>query len=202
MSLPLRTNRLTIRRFTYADIDDIIAFAADPLVAAEIPNVPRDDREGLMDYIDAQNNYALLEPRRCVDLAIEQSETGKVIGLLTLMTPSDRQAEVGWSLGIEHRGHGLATEAARCLITYVFRECGVHRVFAGTVVANTRSWALMERLGMRKEAHFVKAHVSATPGGEWIDTVRYAVLAEEWLGQNEIADPTSTEPHEYASYGS
>jgi RimJ/RimL family protein N-acetyltransferase len=40
----------------------------------------------------------------------------------------------------------------------------------------------MERLGMRKEAHFVKAHVPAEPSGEWIDTVRYAVLAEEWSG--------------------
>ncbi len=35
---------------------------------------------------------------------------------------------------------------------------------------------------MRKEAHFVKAHVPAEPEGEWIDTVRYAILAEEWRG--------------------
>jgi RimJ/RimL family protein N-acetyltransferase len=38
----------------------------------------------------------------------------------------------------------------------------------------------MERLGMRKEAHFVKAHVPAEPGGQWIDTVQYAILADEW----------------------
>jgi len=76
----------------------------------------------------------------------------------------------------------VATEAARRLITYAFEDCGYHRIFAGTIFTNTRSWGLMERLGLRKEAHFVKAHVRAEPNGEWIDTVRYAILAEEWTG--------------------
>ena len=60
---------------------------------------------------------------------------------------------------------------------YVFRGCGYHRVFAGTILTNKRSWRLTERLGMRKEAHFREAHVPERPGGPWIDTVRYAVLA-------------------------
>ncbi len=177
--LPLQTTRTIIRRFAYADIDDILAVTAHPSVARETPNIPR-DREALMDYIDTQNGYSLFQAKQCFDLGVQSRETGHVIGLLTLVSDGERQGEIGWGFGIDHRGNGLATEAARRLIAFAFQECGFHRIFAGTVYTNERSWRLMERLGMRKEAHFVKAHVPAEPGGEWIDTVRYAILAEEW----------------------
>jgi RimJ/RimL family protein N-acetyltransferase len=180
MTLPLHTKQLVIRRFTYADIDDIIQFTAHPSVARETTNIPRDNRQKLMDYIDQQNKYSLFEADKCVDLAVELKETGHAIGLLSLVSDGNRQGEIGWGFSIDHRGRGLATEAARALITYAFEECGFHRLYAGTVFTNARSWQLMERLGMRKEAHFVKAHVPAEPGGEWVDTVRYAVLSEEW----------------------
>jgi RimJ/RimL family protein N-acetyltransferase len=179
MTLPIRTDRLVIRRFTPADIEDIVEFTAHPSVSRETPSVPREDREGMVKYVDRQNGYDLFEAGKCVDLAVEFAETGKVIGLLSFVSDGARQGEIGWGFGIDHRGRGFATEAARALIGYVFAACGYHRVFAGTIFTNTRSFKLMERVGMRKEAHFVKAHVPREPGGEWIDTVRYAVLAEE-----------------------
>jgi RimJ/RimL family protein N-acetyltransferase len=180
VTLPIRTDRLIIRRFTFADIDDIIAFTAHPSVARETTNIPREDHAKMMAYIETQNGYSLFETQACVDLACELKESGEAIGLLSLVSDGKRQAEIGWGFSINHRGQGLATEAAHALITYAFAECGYHRIFAGTIFTNTRSWALMERLGMRKEAHFVKAHVPAGKTGEWIDTVRYAILAEEW----------------------
>lgn len=182
MTLPIRTDKLIIRRFTYADIDDVIEFTAHPSVARETMNIPREDRAKMAEYVDAQNGYSLFEADKCVDLAVELKETGEVISLLSLVSNGERQGEIGWGFGAECRGQGLATEAVRRLITYAFEDCGYHRIFAGTIFTNTRSWALMERIGMRKEAHFVKAHILAESGGEWIDTVRYAILAEEWGG--------------------
>ena len=182
MTLPIQSERLIIRRFSLSDIDDIINFTSHPSVHRETTNIPRDDREKMEEYVETQNGYSLFESKKCVDLAVEAKEAGEVIGLLSLVSNGERQGEIGWGFGIDHRGQGLATEAASRLITYAFQECGYHRIFAGTIFTNTRSWALMERLGMRKEAHFVKAHVPAKPGGEWIDTVRYAILAEEWSG--------------------
>ena len=182
MTLPIHTDRLIIRRFALADIDAIIAFTAHPSVAQETTNIPREDRAKMMEYIETQNGYSLFESKKCVDLAVDLKETRGVIGLLSLVSNGERQGEIGWGFGIDHHGKGLATEAARRLITHAFEDCGYHRIFAGTISTNTRSWALMERLGMRKEAHFIKAHVPENPGGEWIDTVRYAVLAEEWSG--------------------
>jgi RimJ/RimL family protein N-acetyltransferase len=180
MTLPVQTDRLILRRFTQSDIDDIIEFTADPSVSRETTSIPREDRGRVAEYVEAQNKLSLFEAGKCVDLAVERKDTGKVIGLLSFVSNGERQAEIGWGFGIDHRGRGLATEAARGLMSYAFGDCDYHRVFAGTVYTNTRSWKLMERLGMRKEAHFVKAHVPAKPGEEWIDTVRYATLAEEW----------------------
>lgn len=182
MTLPIQSERLIIRRFTLTDIDDIIEFTAHPSVAQETTNIPREDRAKMTEYIKTQAGYGLFEAKKCVDLAVETKETGKVIGLLSLVSNGEHQGEIGWGFSIDHRGRGFATEAARRLITYAFEDCGYHRIFSGTIFTNTRSWTLMERLGLRKEAHFVKAHVPAEPGGEWIDTVRYAILAEEWSG--------------------
>jgi len=180
MTLPIETDRLRVRRFTPKDISDIQAFASHPSVAREITNIPHRDPVKLEAYIERQDALELFAAKECVDLAVERKEDGRVLGLLSVVSNGERQAEIGWGLGIEHRGNGYITEAARGLITYLFSARGYHRVFAGTVLTNHRSWAVMERLGMRKEAHFRKAHVPADEGGEWIDTVRYAVLAEEW----------------------
>lgn len=182
MTLRIQTERLTIRRFTFADIDDIIAFTAHPSVARETTNIPRQDHANMMAYIETQSGYSLFETQACVDLACELKETGVVMGLLSFVSDGNRQGEIGWAFGFDYRGQGLATEAARGLLTYAFAECGYHRIYAGTIFINTRSWAMMERLGMRKEAHFIQAHAPAVETGEWIDTVRYAVLAEEWDG--------------------
>jgi len=182
LPLPLEIDRLIIRRFTERDIDDIIAFTAHPSVSRETTNIPREDREALEQYVRTQAGYSLFAAKKCVDLAVELKEGGHVIGLLSVVSNGERQAEIGWGFGIDHRGQGLATDAARRLLQFLFEECKYHRIFAGTTFTNRRSWKLMERLGMRKEAHFVKAHVPQAPNEEWIDTVRYAMLAEEWGG--------------------
>jgi RimJ/RimL family protein N-acetyltransferase len=46
-----------------------------------------------------------------------------------------------------------------------------------TSADNAGSWRLMERLGMRREAHFVK---NCYHDGVWVDEYVYAILAEEW----------------------
>jgi RimJ/RimL family protein N-acetyltransferase len=89
------------------------------------------------------------------------------------------QAELGWVLDPAHSGVGYASEAARELLRYCFEDLGVHRVVANGFLGNEASWRLMERLGMRRESHAVRESLHRT--GCWLDTVAYAMLAEEWL---------------------
>ena len=103
----------------------------------------------------------------------------KVIGYVGIgvSNKEQRQASIGWMLGCRYQGQGLATEAAQALVDLGFTSMGLHRIFARTGKANTRSWRLMERLGMRREAHFRQSH---RVRGEWDDEFVYAILAHEW----------------------
>ena len=88
------------------------------------------------------------------------------------------QAELGWVLDPAYTGHGYATEAVRELLRYCFEDLGVRRVVANCFLDNDTSWRLMERVGMRRELHAVRESLHRS--GRWLDTVGYAILAEEW----------------------
>ena len=91
--------------------------------------------------------------------ALEERTSGTLIGLCGLMhvtfeaffTPA---IEIGWRLSAPWQGQGLAREAAETALRYAFDSLGLERVVSFTTPANTASWGLMERLGMRKIGEF------------------------------------------------
>jgi RimJ/RimL family protein N-acetyltransferase len=97
------------------------------------------------------------------------------------------QAELGWVLDPAHTGLGYATEAVRALLRFCFDELAVHRVVANCFLDNDTSWRLMERVGMRRETHAVSESLHRS--GRWLDTVGYAVLADEW-NRDSLRSPT------------
>ena len=100
-----------------------------------------------------------------------------MLGLVTLVLRKHSQGEVGYALDRDHRGCGDASEAARAFMDYAFIELELHRVYAETRADNAASWKVMERLGMKREAHFREI---VCEGGHWYDLVVYAMLADEW----------------------
>ena len=87
------------------------------------------------------------------------------------------QGEIGYVLHPDHQGNGYATEAAAVMLRLGFEELGLHRIVGRLDARNAASARVLERLGMRLEAHlreneFVK--------GEWVSELIYAVLASEW----------------------
>lgn len=170
------TERLVLRRYTVDDIPDIVAFASHPSVARVTKEI-QGTEAGVRQYIDLQNTYQPFEMERCFDLAIELKEEKRVIGLVSAVRREHEQVEIGYALGVEYRGRGLATEAAEALVAYGFDVLKLHRISAHTGKHNIRSWRLMERIGMRREAHFRESH---QVDGEWDDEFIYAILADEW----------------------
>lgn len=92
-----------------------------------------------------------------------------------------RQVEFGISLVPEFQCQGYATEVLRALLNYLFVEMGKHRVFGSVDPRNLPSIKLMQRVGMRKEAHFLR---SLWFKGEWVDDMIFAILAEDWRLMN------------------
>lgn len=177
---PCRTERLSIRRATPEDVEATWAFRRLDEVTQWLTRAPT--------TIEAYRD-AFLDPDRLVATLVVELD-GRVIGDLMLRVEdawaqaevADRavgvQAELGWALHPDHAGHGYATEAIRELIRICVVDLGLRRVTASCFAANTASWRLMERVGMRREAHTVKESLHRS--GEWLDGMDYALLREEW----------------------
>jgi RimJ/RimL family protein N-acetyltransferase len=111
--------------------------------------------------------------------AVERA-SGLLVGDVALLWVSerDRTAEVGFIFDPRHQGKGFATEAARALVDWAFTSAGMHRVIGRTEARNAASARVLEKLGMRREAHFVE---SEWVKGEWQSELVYAILEREWV---------------------
>jgi RimJ/RimL family protein N-acetyltransferase len=177
---PTRTERLTIRPATADDVDATWAFRRLPEVV-----------EWVTHDVQTRDDYAemFLAPDRIATTLVMERD-GVVVGDLMIRIEdawaqaevADRargtQAELGWVLDPRHGGHGLATEAVAELLRICFEDLRLRRVTALCFADNEPSWRLMERLGMRREAHNVAESLHRTRG--WLDGLGYALLADEW----------------------
>ena len=178
-SAPLRTDRLAIRPWRPEELDTYYRLRGDPGVVQYLYDEPV-DREGARVKL-ASLRSELSEPGHWMNVAVEVVASGQIVGDVGIGWISDvhRQADIGYSFLPEHRGHGYATEAAAAMVDLAFTELGAHRVCGRLDARNTDSARVLERLGMRHEAHLVE---NEWVKGEWTDEAVYAVLAEEWTG--------------------
>lgn len=171
---PIETERLVLRPHAAEDVDDLLEFHSDPDVVRYLP-WPVRDREMVVDVLRTM----VLRSRPGADdpvlsLAVQRAADARVIGEVLLMrtAPGD-QLELGYAFGRSSWGHGYAHEACAALLAYAFDSLDVHRVFARLDARNTGSARLLERLGFRREAHFVDG---AWMKDEWVTEDVYALL--------------------------
>ena len=112
-------------------------------------------------------------------LGVELMATGQLIGhvSLSLGAPEHRQAEIGFMFQPGHQGRGYATEASEAMLALAFGTYELHRVYGRLEPRNVASARVLEKLGMRKEAHLIE---NEWVKDEWQSEVIYAVLAREW----------------------
>lgn len=173
----IQSERLLLRRFAESDLRPFLAYRNDPAVARYQTWETYDERQA-RDAIERQKNADPGTPGRWFTFALESKETGELVGHVALKTQEDgQQAEIGFTLAREFHGLGLAFEAASRVLDYAFADLGLHRVTAITDCENRRSVTLLDRLGMRREAHFVR---NVWLKDRWGDEYSYAILREEW----------------------
>ena len=63
------------------------------------------------------------------------------------------------------------------MLDYLFAELDLHRVIAITDVENVSSFSMLDRLGFRREGHFVENLMFK---GQWASEYHYAMLKREW----------------------
>jgi RimJ/RimL family protein N-acetyltransferase len=176
---PLRTERLLLRPFRTDDFEAVFPIHSsadvarylywDPRTAAEVREVLERKTHSTRIAVDGDG----------LSLAIVVEETGDLVGdcSLTLLSRVHRQGEIGFLLHPDHQGYGYATEAAQVLLGLAFEDLGLHRVIGRLEARNTASARVLERLGMRHEAHLVENEYVK---GEWQSEMIYAILDREW----------------------
>ncbi len=144
----LRTERLLLRQWRDSDLDAWAAMNADPLV--------REFFGGTLTREQSAASLALfrtgIETRGWGFWAVEVTGTGEFVGFTGFDEVDEEMpfhgVEIGWRLARAAWGHGYATEAARACVDYGFDKLGLHEILAVAAKGNTRSHAVMRRLGM------------------------------------------------------
>lgn len=176
---PIETARLRLRPFTRGDLDAVFAYRQREDVARYLFDEPM-SRESCAEAVQARVGQVGFDKEGDkIFLAVERIEDLAMIGEVSLILRSmaARQAELGYILNPDHQGHGYATEAGRALLALGFERARMHRIYARCDARNTASSRVMERLGMRREAHF-REHLLVK--GAWDEEFIYAMLEGEW----------------------
>ena len=147
----LRTPRLILRPWRDEDVAPFAAMNADPAVMEFFPRpLDRAESEGAVartrDHF-ARHGFGLW--------AVEVPDVADFIGFVGLAVPRFEAhftpcVEIGWRLACEHWGRGYATEAARAVLDFGFRERTLEEIVSFTIPANLRSRAVMEKIGMTR----------------------------------------------------
>lgn len=171
----METERLLIRRFSPNDWQDLFEYLSQKDVVKYEPY-------GVFTE-DASREEAINRSKNESFWAVCLKDTGKLIGNIYLSKQEFDTWELGYVFNKNYQGKGFATEAAKALLNYIFKNMGAHRVVAMCNPLNEPSWKLLERLGMRREGYLIKNiyfHIDNNNQPIWQDTYEYAILASDW----------------------
>ena len=175
MTLDLQTVHLHIRPFEEEDWRTVHEYLSEPGMRNFVPEWPETAEE-----TQAFVGRNLDGEARQYALALRDG--GRLIGHVGFHPWFGPETyEIGWAVAPAHQGRGYATEAAFALLEHGFETLALHRIVATCQPQNTASVRVMEKLGLRREAHFLKC--MPAPGGGWWDEYLYALLDEDWAAR-------------------
>ena len=175
----LQTERLLLRPFQESDLEAFAAYRSDPEVARyQGWDAPYSLAKAAAFIAEMKQKQPGI-PGEWLQIAIERKQQPGLIGdcVFRIQTHDVLQTEIGFTFSRKYQGQGYATEAVTCLLDYLFGTLNLHRVTAICDAENHASARLLERLGLRREGHFVEnIWFKGTWGSEYI----YAILEKEW----------------------
>jgi len=176
LSVPVRTPRLHLREFVESDFDAVFAYSSDARVTRYLFFGPR-DADSTAEYLEELLVSQREQPRTRFELAVEEIDTGKLIGACDLSLIERNVADLGYMLELDAWGKGYATEIATTLLEAAFVQLRADRVISTVDVNNGASIRVLEKIGMRWEAIYRK-HRRAK--NRWWDCHLFVMPREVW----------------------
>ena len=180
----IESERLYMRPYKDEDAQAMLEYHSDPAVVRYIPWPVRSLSDVQESIAQNKNAFVLNAEGDYLTLALCRKSDDQLIGQMNAMYRSEehRKGEFGYVINPRFGGQGYATEASRALISALFESGLFLRVIANIDPRNHSSVKLVERLGLRREAHHIQDYWFK---GEWTDSYIYATLKEEWIQKRE-----------------
>ena len=179
MAMQLETPRLILRSWQASDLMPFYEMNHDVEVMRYFPSILSQAKSNelanlIQSYMDLQG-WGFW--------ALELKENAQFIGFTGLHAQPDQFqfspcTEIGWRLKRSAWGQGFATEAAQACLAFGFNQLNLNDIVAFTAVQNTRSQAMMRRLGMSFSAYF--DHPELDDSSDLKPHVLYRILNQDF----------------------
>lgn len=192
--MKIATPRLILRDFMFEDWPAVLAYQSDPRYLHYYPWLDREP-EQVQTFVQTFLDQQQARPRIKFQLAItlRQPDTPPcppedelnhtpvqpLIGNcgIRLGVAGADHADLGYEINPVHWGKGYATEAARAMLDFGFRELGVQRIWAWCNAENRASSRVLEKLGMHLSRRITEDQYFKE---RWWDTLEYEILRPQW----------------------
>ena len=176
----LESERLIYRKFSLDDFPVVFDWLGNVENMKYRYGEPRNEAE-VRDYLNWAITSAEAEERKDYEFAVVLKTDNTLIGSASLFNVPDNP-EIGWMVHRNYWRQGYGTEIGETMLKLGFDVLKLRRIIAGCNARNQGSYKIMEKIKMRREAHFVKAQLgSSSLNYEWCDRYIYAMLHEEWI---------------------
>jgi RimJ/RimL family protein N-acetyltransferase len=134
-----------------------------------------------------RGHVSLQRPGDTLTLAMVRKGDKKVIGHVSLnwQDATSGQGEVRFCINPSFSGQGYTAEALSAMFDLAFDQFRIHRLFVRCDGRNHHSIKLMQKLGLRLEAHY-REH--ALFQGEWDEELHFAILDREWNRSSKVKE--------------
>jgi [ribosomal protein S5]-alanine N-acetyltransferase len=185
--LTLKGDRVVLRDFTVADVDDAASIVGDERVTRWL-SFERRDLDSARRMVEAAIESAGQDPRSEYYLAVVEPANGQVVGFARLALSGVRAAKLGYAVHADHWGKGYAPDAVRAVVGHGFDALGLHRITAAVGPDNERSVAVLRRLGFTLEGR-LRDHVHTN--GAWRDSLLLSLLEHDRRSPQPVAPRSS-----------
>lgn len=137
--------------------------------------------------VDKANNLDVFGWSIFLKKEYTDSNKEEIIGQVTAQENDDDITirDVGWYIDPKYQGKGYATEAAKAMIDYMFKEVEIEKISSGAVKENIGSCRIFEKLGFNKISE-VKEESPYTFYNGILTFLKYELDRNEYYENNRI----------------
>lgn len=147
----IETERLLLRQVTESDLDEwtLLTFADPEVMRYHSPSSLAPEERAAKTLAWYEQNWFR---HGYGGLLITDKADGVPFGDCYL-GPADEAGEIelGYSIGSEHWGRGVATEASKAMVRFGFERAGLERIAGFAMPVNVGSWRVLEKAGFGYE---------------------------------------------------